>query len=116
VSVLVIRAHKRFAICRKVRLRKPGRRFVDGLLIELSLDGCRVSGVGAPAALALGDAVVLRVGDADPLEARVRWLRDDTIGLRFERPLHVAALEALIRQCRGETAAPAMPALRAYAT
>lgn len=110
MSVLVIRAHKRFAICRRVRLRKPGRRFVDGLLIELSLDGCRISGVAAPAALAPGDAVVLRVADAAPLDARVRWRRDGTIGLRFERPLHVAALEALIRLCRDEPAAPAVRA------
>jgi hypothetical protein len=102
VSVLIIRAHKRFAVCRKVRLRKAGRRGVDGLLIELSLDGCRVSHIAAPATFALGDALSLRLPGAAPLSARIRWLRDGAIGLRFERPLHNSALEALIRLCRGE--------------
>jgi hypothetical protein len=102
LSVLIIRAHKRFAVCRKARLRKPGRRFVDGLLIELSLDGCRVSSVASGAGFALDDAVVLRLAGTAPIEARVRWLSDTTIGLRFARPLHVGALDALIRLCRGE--------------
>jgi hypothetical protein len=114
VPVLIIRAHKRFAVCRPARLRKPGRRFADGLLIELSLDGCRLGNVAAAAGFALGDAVVLRIDGAAPLEARVRWLGEGTIGLRFDRPLHVAALDALIRLCRGEQDAPS--SRQAYGT
>jgi hypothetical protein len=114
VSVLIIRAHKRFAVCRQAKLRKRGRGFADGLLIELSLDGCRIGGVDAAAGFALDDTVVLRVAGAAPLEARIRWLNDTTIGLRFIQPLHVAALEALIRLCRGEQD-PTVPQ-RAYGT
>ncbi len=100
MSVLVIRAHKRFAVCRKARLRRPGKRFEDGLLIELSLDGCRVSSL-APASFALDQTVTLRIDGAEqPLEARVRWLGDGMAGLRFLRPLHAAALDGLIRLCR----------------
>jgi hypothetical protein len=104
VSVLIIRAHKRFAVCHRVGLRKPGRRSVDGLLIELSLEGCRISGVDPRGGFALDEAVVLSIDGADPLEARIRWLRDGTVGLRFPRPLSMAALEYLIRLCRGEMA------------
>lgn len=102
MSIFTIRAHKRFAVCRKVTLRKPGRRGIEGLLIELSLDGCRVSQAGAPGLFTLEDAVILCVGGTGPIEARVRWLRDGAIGLRFAQPLHNAGLESLIRLCRGE--------------
>ncbi|MBW8755195.1 MAG: PilZ domain-containing protein [Sphingomonadales bacterium] len=112
MSVLIIRAHKRFAVVRKVRLCKPGRRGVDGLLIELSLDGCRISHAAATTSFALGDLLTLRVTGTKPIAARVRWLREGAIGLRFEHPLHISGLEALIRLCRGEAEAP----LRAYGT
>ena len=99
--LLTIRAHKRYAVCSRVRLRKEGRRGIDGLLIELSLDGCRISHVGTPARFALGDALTLRLDGTAPIAARIRWLREGTIGLRFERPLHVAGLQDLIQLCRG---------------
>jgi hypothetical protein len=112
VSLLTIRAHKRFAVCSKVRLRKAGRRGSDGLLIELSLDGCRISHVGTSASLALGDPLTLRLQGTAPIAARIRWLREGTIGLRFERPLHIADLQGLIELCRGSAA----PEMRAYGT
>ena len=109
--MLTIRAHRRFAVCRKARLRKPGRRAEEGLLIELSLDGCRISNVPCET-FTLDQTVTMRIDGAQPVEARIRWLGDRTVGLRFVRPLHTAALDGLIRLCRGETAeAP----LRLYA-
>jgi hypothetical protein len=111
VSVLTIRAHKRFAVCSKVRLRK-GRRGIDGLLIELSLDGCRISHAQAATGFTLDDSLTLHLEGTAPIEARVRWLREGAIGLRFERPLHIAGLEQLILLCRGA----AQPAQRAYGT
>jgi hypothetical protein len=110
----MIRAHKRFAVCRKASLRKQGRRGVDGLLIELSLDGCRVSNVSTKAGFALDEHVVVRVPGTGPIEARIRWLREGTVGLRFVRPLHIPALDELIRLCRAapETAEP----LQSYGT
>jgi hypothetical protein len=107
VSVLIIRAHKRFAVCRKGQLRKPGRRGVEALLIELSLDGCRIGCVRAPAGLAIGDVLTLSVNGAEaPLEGRVRWLGEGMVGLRFTRPLHNDELEDLIRVARGEMDPP----------
>lgn len=103
VTVFTIRAHKRFAVCRKVRLGKVKRRGIDGLLIELSLDGCRISHGGSPDSFALEDLVVLRIDGVAPIEARVRWSREGTVGLLFARPLHNAGLEDLIRLCRTPT-------------
>ena len=113
MSVLVIRAHKRFAVRRKARLDRSGKRAEEGLLIELSLDGCRISNL-APEAFALDQTVTLRVDGAEPLDARIRWLNGGTIGLRFLRPLHTAALDQLIRLCRGE--ARPTTTLRAFGT
>ena len=114
VSVLIIRAHKRFAVCRKARLRRPGKKAEEGLLIELSLEGCRISNL-ALQAFAIDQTVLLRVdGARTVLEGRVRWLGDGTVGLRFLRPLHAAALDQLIRLCRGE--ADGVSPLRSYGT
>ena len=114
MSLFVIRAHKRFAVCRKARLRKPGRRGLDGLLIELSLEGCRISKLACDAPFALDDRVIVRVPGFAPIEARIRWLREGTVGLRFAQALHNAELDSLIRVCR--SAPEAAPALQAYGT
>lgn len=114
MSVLVIRAHKRFAVCRKVRLRRPGKRFAEGLLIELSLDGCRLGNLGSQN-FATDQQVMLRVEGVDrPIEARIRWLGEHTIGLRFLRPLSASSLDQLVRLCRGD--APGQLPLRVYGT
>jgi hypothetical protein len=99
--LLTIRAHKRYAVCSRVRLRKEAKRGIDGLLIELSLDGCRISHVGKAASFALGDPLTIRLEGTAPIETRIRWVNDSTIGLRFERPLHIAGLQDLIQLCRG---------------
>ncbi|HEX8059013.1 MAG TPA: PilZ domain-containing protein [Novosphingobium sp.] len=110
--LLTIRAHKRYAVCSKVRVRKEGKRGIDGLLIELSLDGCRISNVGKAGSFALGDPLTVRVEGTDPIEGRVRWANESTVGLRFDRPLHIAGLQDLIQLCRGG----GVPEQRAYGT
>lgn len=107
MAIFTIRAHKRFAVCRKVRLRQQGRRGIHGLLIELSLDGCRISHDGGADSLAMEDTLILTIAGTAPIAARVRWLGDGTTGLRFVQPLHVGELENLIRLCRGTVEASA---------
>jgi hypothetical protein len=106
VSVLIIRAHKRFAVRSSAKLRQPRRRGVEGLLIELSIG--RLSNVPGNANFTVGDSVLLGLSGAAPIEAHVRWADRGTVGLRFARPLSFAALEALVRLCRAENE-PAMP-------
>jgi hypothetical protein len=114
VSVLVIRAHKRFAVRQKARLRRAGKRALEGLVIELSLDGCRISNLSAQA-FAAGQRVMLRIEGAGPIDAHVRWLGQDAVGLRFARPLTNAALDQLIRLCRPAPAAVPAPIAAAAA-
>ena len=102
MSVLIIRAHTRFAVRSNAKLRLPRRRAVEALLIELSIEGGRLSNLPASATFAIGDTVLLGLAGAAPIEARVRWVDRGTIGLRFARPLSFASLEALVRLCRAD--------------
>jgi hypothetical protein len=99
VTVLVIRTHKRFAVCSPARLRGKGKRGEQGLLIELSLEGGRLSNLPVQA-FTLDQQVTLRIDGAEPLEARIRWLSDGIAGLRFPRPLQAHTLDRLVRLCR----------------
>lgn len=101
MTVLVIRAHKRFAVRRQAHLGKTGERAMNGLLIELSLEGCRLSNID-DRKFAVDEVVTVDIDGVEPMEGRVRWLNDRTLGLRFVAPLHIAALDRLIRFCRGE--------------
>jgi len=101
MSVLVIRANKRFAVCRKARLGHAEGAEDDGLLIELSLDGCRIGNVESKD-FTTGEMVKVEVDGADPFAGEVRWQGDRAIGLKFTCPFHVPELDRLIRLCRGE--------------
>lgn len=113
MTVLVIREHTRFAVCRKARVGREGRRAGNALLIELSVGGCRLSNLGNRA-FTLEETVELRIDSHAPIAGRVRWSRDGTIGLRFVQPLSFAALDRLVRLCRDSD--PAAEPDRAFGT
>lgn len=116
VSILVIRQHARYGVCRKAQLSRPGGRAVSGLLVELSLHGGRLGNIDQ-SRFSLDETVILKVPGFDGFEAQVRWIGDGVVGLRFRYPFHAGALERLIRACRGETPseAPREVPARAYA-
>lgn len=101
-----MRSHKRFAVRHGARLRGSSNRAVSGLLIELSLDGCRIGNVD-DRKFTLGQLATVIVDGFEAMEGHVRWSKDGCVGLRFLRPLHMAALETMIGACREN------PALRA---
>ena len=103
VSILVIRQHARYGVCRKAQLARPERRSVSGLLVELSLHGCRLGNIDERR-FSLDEMVTLKVPEFDGFEGQVRWVGQGMVGLRFHSPLRAPALERLIRACRGETA------------
>jgi hypothetical protein len=101
MTVLVIRAHKRYGVCKKVGLRGEDHACTNGLLIEMSLEGCRISNV-KPDLFAIEDLVEVAIEGADSFAGHVRWQHDGMIGLRLAQPLHNCELAALIEFCRGE--------------
>lgn len=112
VSILVIRQHARYGVCRKAQLSRSAGRPVSGLLVELSLHGCRLGNIDQ-SQFSLDETVTLQVPGFDGFDARVRWIGEGVVGLRFHYPLRAPALEHLIRVCRGETVSEAP--MRAYA-
>lgn len=100
-TVLVIRAHKRFGVCRKARVLREGGDDIEALLIELSLEGCRLGNM-AGTDVELGDTLTVRIDGTDSFDGTVRWNGTGAIGLKLARPFHTAELDRLIRLCRGE--------------
>ena len=117
MSILVIRQHARYGVCRKAQLARPEQRSVTGLLVELSLHGCRLGNIDERR-FSLDETVTLNIPDFDGFEGQVRWVGTGVVGLKFRNPLRAPALERLIRAYRGEAshdAALAEGAVRAYA-
>ncbi len=113
MAILTIRKFQRFAVRRAASLHCPKKRGENGLLVEVSLAGCRL-GIAESMNFAIGAIVTLRLDGFDDLKAEVRWSGNGYLGLRFIQALHVADLDRLIRACRTECV-KAEPQ-RAYAT
>ena len=101
MTVLTIRAHKRYAVRQPVRLTQADGS-AQGLLIELSSEGLRISNLGR-AALAVGEAVSVEVDDLR-LSGRIRWAHDGIAGVRLDTALYSHQLGDLIARGRGEPA------------
>jgi hypothetical protein len=102
MSVLVIRAHKRFSVCREIVLHGGRDKVAAGLLIEISLEGCRISGV-EPDMFAVEECLKVEIEGWKPFGGQVRWQHDGMIGLRLAQPFHNGELAKLLDFCRGET-------------
>lgn len=99
MTVLHIRAHKRFGVCRSIRISCQDGRVISGLLIEVSREGCRVSNLDADLLVA-GDLVEVEIDESRSLLAHVRWQRDGAVGLRLAPALHNDELAGIIDACR----------------
>jgi hypothetical protein len=62
-------------------------------LDDLSTDGCRVELVEE---IELGEPLIARFPDLEPLVGAVRWKHGAVAGLEFSRPMHPAVLDALV--------------------
>ena len=105
VSVLVIRAHKRFAVRRSVMLRGAPVKKRGGLMIELSREGCRISNADS-LSYTVDQEVVVELDDGTRLPGKVRWAHDGFVGVRFAQALRQAELSDLLSVSR----APGFPA------
>jgi hypothetical protein len=69
-----------------------------GLMIELSGEGCRISGVDS-LAYTIDQQVTLDFGD-EQLGGRVRWAHDGFVGIKFASALRPAELGAMLEASR----------------
>lgn len=61
---------------------------------EMTATGCRVEFVDRPD---VGEPVHMRFAGLQPMEGNVRWLAGSQAGIQFERPIHPAVFDLLIR-------------------
>jgi hypothetical protein len=99
MTVLMIRAHKRYAVRQPVRLGKFGATPAQGLMIELSSEGCRISNLDR-CDYAIGEEVTLELGELS-LGGRIRWAHDGIAGVRLDRALYPNQLGELVARDRG---------------
>ncbi len=99
MTILTIRKHKRFAVRRKANLVCTGSKTKPGLLVEVSLEGCRM-GITGSSDYAVGQQLKIRIAGFDDLRTEVRWAGDGFVGMRFVQALHHAELNDLIQACR----------------
>ena len=99
MAVLMIRAHKRYAVRQPVRLGKLGSEPAKGLMIELSSEGCRISNLDR-CDYAIGEEVTLELGELS-LGGRIRWAHDGIAGVRLDRALYPNQLGELVARDRG---------------
>jgi hypothetical protein len=96
MAVRPIRATSRYAMRLPARLTcKAAGPTLRGLLIELSMEGARISNLGN-ARLDSGDAVLLALDGEHKLNGTVRWAHDGLAGLKLDNPLHIRELETLL--------------------
>ena len=100
MTVLTIRAHKRYAVRQPVLLGKPGAKPVSGLMIELSSEGVRISNLGRPG-FEIGEPVTVELDDRK-FHGRIRWYHDGIAGVRLDAALYSNQLSDLIALGRGE--------------
>ena len=100
MTVLTIRAHKRYAVRQPVRLAKPGAKAVGGLMIELSSEGCRISNLGRPG-FVVGEPVTVEIEELK-FRGKIRWTHDGIAGVRLDTALFPSQMSELIALSRGE--------------
>jgi hypothetical protein len=76
-------------------LRQRGASGVSVEVTDLSTHGFRAS---THLELAKGADVWLRLPGLEPCHARVAWAKGNLIGCAFERPLHPAVLDMILRR------------------
>ena len=103
MTVLTIRAHRRYAVRQPVRLRRDDGKALNGLMIELSSEGIRISNLGRPG-LTIGEEVTVDV-EGSKLHGYIRWTHDGIAGVRLAKALFPTQLGELIARGRGEVAA-----------
>ena len=93
------RASERVAIEIGAGLRQRGASGVSVLVMDLSTHGFRAS---THLELPQGADVWLRLPGLEPYHATVAWSKGQYIGCAFERPLHPAVLEMIVRKTKGK--------------
>lgn len=95
MSVLTIRAHRRYAMRMPAKFEQEGRQAAECLLIEISQAGIRVSNLGERKC-AVGEEVTLVTKCGTRLPGSIRWAHDGLAGVQLAAPLYLRELSDLL--------------------
>ncbi len=112
MTVYRIRSSKRFAVRLPVKLKAGRSKVREGLMIELSSEGARISCLG-DASYDVGDSVNLTIDGHREIPATIRWAHDGLAGVKLDRALHLSEIETL-RQVNREANNQLHDQIRAY--
>lgn len=92
---LTSRKSRRVSLDLDAGLRQRGGTGVGIQIMDLSVDGFRAS---THLNLAKGTVVWLRLPGLEAYQARVMWAKGNFVGCAFERPLHPAVLDMIVKK------------------
>jgi len=87
------RRSERVGVTSSIRLRPIGGFNHEVELADVSTAGCRV---GLVEEVELGEPLIARFPELEPLVGAVRWKNAATAGLEFSKRMHPAVLDALV--------------------
>lgn len=83
----------RTAVASTINMRPIGAFNYQVLLHDVSIAGCRIELIEEAE---IGEAVIARFPQLEPLVGAIRWKGGSTAGLEFSRRMHPAVLNALV--------------------
>ena len=89
------RKSKRVTTNAEITLRRRGHSNFRVNVYDLSRHGCKIDFVERPRTK---DRVWVKFNDLEALEALVRWVDGFTGGVEFEKPLHPAVFDLLLKR------------------
>ena len=96
----IVRGGPRQSVVIPGRCQVGERPVEDVLVTDLGADGCRMR--GSSVGVTKLEPIRLWLGDVGPVAARLKWLKQGSLGLLFEAPLEESLLRQLLE-------APALP-------
>ncbi|MGE0179469.1 MAG: PilZ domain-containing protein [Sphingomonas sp.] len=92
---------ERFSLALHAALRQRGAAAVTVGILDLSTHGFRMD---THLNMPVGTAIWLRLPGLEAVPAKVAWVQGHCAGCAFERPLHPAVLDLIVKRSGGPTA------------
>lgn len=89
------RVHQRSCVLCEASLRRDGSNNYRVQVYDLSEGGCKVEIVERPS---VGEGVWIKFERLEALHATVSWIDPPVAGLQFEKPIHPAVFDGLLRR------------------
>lgn len=97
INEIADRSYDRHNLLVSVKLRRPGESWFNARLANLSPTGFRVQSFTR---LDLDATIYVMLPGFDGRKAKVVWVREHEAGCQFERPLHPAIFDHVVRMSR----------------